>query len=283
MRIGEFSKLARVTIRLLRHYDEIDLLKPAKVDAVTGYRAYSIDQLPVLNKIMLLKELGMPLQDIKGHIDSGIDNEALRSMLKIKQQALEEQIEGAQMQMSMIDYRLEHLEDEAHTIHHITIKESEAAVLATLKRTVPHLKQMKKYCHDMYKELYETLIQHEIDYYGNEMTIYHTDGYYDLKNIPVEVGVQVRNLEANIQRVKASSLNVLALEQEKKMASLIHKGPFMAIEHSAVELIKWTVMNNYEMTGPLREWHLSGPAHTDGVVQEQPIIELQVPLKLEND
>ena len=58
-RIGEFSKLARVTARQLRYYDEYGMLQPAHIDAETGYRYYSATQLPRLHRILALKELGL--------------------------------------------------------------------------------------------------------------------------------------------------------------------------------------------------------------------------------
>lgn len=45
-KIGEFSKLTQVSIRMLRYYDENNLLKPAKTDPFTGYRLYSVEQIP---------------------------------------------------------------------------------------------------------------------------------------------------------------------------------------------------------------------------------------------
>ena len=48
LKIGEFSRLGRVTVRALRHYEEIDLLAPEIVDRETGYRYYSASQLPTL-------------------------------------------------------------------------------------------------------------------------------------------------------------------------------------------------------------------------------------------
>ena len=51
LKIGEFSKLSRVSIRLLRHYDEAGLLAPASTDPFTGYRYYSEAQLPIANRI----------------------------------------------------------------------------------------------------------------------------------------------------------------------------------------------------------------------------------------
>ena len=55
-RIGEFSKLTQVSVRMLRYYDEMELLKPAKVDKWTGHRLYSVEQIPHLNKILYLRD-----------------------------------------------------------------------------------------------------------------------------------------------------------------------------------------------------------------------------------
>ena len=61
LKIGDFSKLSRVSIRMLRHYDEIGLLAPGKVDAFTGYRYYGEEQLPTIYRINALKEMGFGL------------------------------------------------------------------------------------------------------------------------------------------------------------------------------------------------------------------------------
>src|SRR5690348_9109071 len=60
-KISDFSRLSQVSMRTLRYYDEIGLLKPGQVDCATGYRYYSIDQLPRLNRILALKDLGFEL------------------------------------------------------------------------------------------------------------------------------------------------------------------------------------------------------------------------------
>ena len=64
LKIGEFSKLSRVSVRMLRHYDEIGLLKPAEIDHFTDYRYYREDQLPTAGRIAALKDMGFSLADI---------------------------------------------------------------------------------------------------------------------------------------------------------------------------------------------------------------------------
>lgn len=68
-RIGEFSKIAQVSGRLLRYYEEIGLLKPEFSDPQTGYRYYSARQLPRLNRILVLKELGLSLDQVARLLD----------------------------------------------------------------------------------------------------------------------------------------------------------------------------------------------------------------------
>ena len=83
IRIGDFSKLSRVSIKTLRYYDEMGLLKPVSVDRFTGYRYYEFDQLPQLYRILALKELGFSLEEIGHLLDSDLSVEQMRGMLKL--------------------------------------------------------------------------------------------------------------------------------------------------------------------------------------------------------
>lgn len=64
LKIGEFSKLTQISIRMLRYYDETGLLKPATIDPQTGYRLYSSDQLTRLNQILMLRDCGFTISEI---------------------------------------------------------------------------------------------------------------------------------------------------------------------------------------------------------------------------
>ena len=89
--IGEFSRLGGVSVRTLRHYDEIGLLCPATVDPDTGYRGYSADQLGQLNRIMALKELGLSLAQARRLLD-GITLDELHGMLILRRAQLEHEL-----------------------------------------------------------------------------------------------------------------------------------------------------------------------------------------------
>ena len=72
-KIGEFSKLTQVSTRMLRYYDETGLLKPAKVDSLTGYRMYSAEQISTLNRIIYLRDSGFNVAEIALALDCSND------------------------------------------------------------------------------------------------------------------------------------------------------------------------------------------------------------------
>jgi DNA-binding transcriptional MerR regulator len=83
LKIGDFSQLDQVSVRTLHHFDERGLLKPAEIDDWTGYRFYSVEQLPKLNRILALKGLGFSLDQIGRLIEDDAPAEQLRGMLAL--------------------------------------------------------------------------------------------------------------------------------------------------------------------------------------------------------
>ena len=103
--IGEFARLGGVSVRTLRHYDEIGLLPPATVDPDTGYRGYSAPQLTQLNRIMALKELGLSLTQARRLLD-GITVEELGGMLILRRAQLEHELDQHKNQLLGVEARL---------------------------------------------------------------------------------------------------------------------------------------------------------------------------------
>ena len=95
-KIGEFSKLTQVSIRMLRYYDEIGLLKPANVDSFTGYRMYSAKQIPKLQKIILLRDAKFKVAEIKnillGQNQVNIVDELEKKKLEIEKEICTEKL-----------------------------------------------------------------------------------------------------------------------------------------------------------------------------------------------
>ena len=105
-KIGDFSKISQTTVKTLHHYDDLGLLKPAEVDPVTGYRRYTVGQLPRLNRILALKELGFSLEQIAGLLDDQLSFETLCAILRMKQSELERRVEDEHARLARVAARL---------------------------------------------------------------------------------------------------------------------------------------------------------------------------------
>lgn len=114
--IGDFAKLARVSTRVLRHYDRIGLLNPAHVDPQTGYRYYGASQLAEVNRIVAMRDLGFGLTDIGEMTHNELTPPELRSMLSSRQEQIAAELEAAAQRLRRIDARITQLEEGAFSV-----------------------------------------------------------------------------------------------------------------------------------------------------------------------
>jgi DNA-binding transcriptional MerR regulator len=264
---------------MLRHYDQIGLLKPASIDSDSGYRFYSIDQLPRINKIMYLKNLGFPLQVIAELVDEQISLEEMEAKLLKRQQELEHEITLSHIHLNEVKERLRsiHLERVAPQ-YEVNIKSADAMVVASLREVVPHVSMMGEYCLQMYTTLYEELKRLQIEPVAPEVTFYHQDSYSET-DIDMEVSTAIAGTSAHIEALAGSLLTCRHLAYEPEVASVVYSGSVEGIEVAIFELLKWLGRNDWTVAGEMRELHVSGPVHQNGVLVERAVIELQLPIK----
>ena len=110
IRIGDLSRISQVPVSTLRYYDDVDLLKPVEVDRFTGYRYYSFDQLPRLNRILALKDLGFSLEEIARLLGEDLPVDQLRGMLRLKRSELRDQVQEAFARLERVEARLKQIE-----------------------------------------------------------------------------------------------------------------------------------------------------------------------------
>ena len=108
--IGEFAQIAQVSGRQLRYYDQLGLLRPVRTDPQTGYRYYSIRQLPRLNRILALKELGLTLDQIGSLLENEISPIELRGMLAMKRAQVEQSLRAEESRLRHIESRIEQID-----------------------------------------------------------------------------------------------------------------------------------------------------------------------------
>src|SRR6266487_4531234 len=132
--IGDFSKLSRVSVKTLRFYDEIGLFKALEVDRFTGYRHYSASQLPRLNRILALKDLGFSLEQIAHVLHDEPSLEQLRGMLRLRQAEIQQKMAQEQEQLARVEARLRQIEME-HTMsdYDVIVKNVEPQLVASVR------------------------------------------------------------------------------------------------------------------------------------------------------
>lgn len=112
MSIGEFARLAGVSVRMLRHYDAIGLLRPARVDEFTGYRFYTAEQLDRANGLVALKDLGFGLDEVASLLAEDDGSQRLIAMLRTRRDELLAQIATDQQRVTHVEARLRLIDKE---------------------------------------------------------------------------------------------------------------------------------------------------------------------------
>ena len=141
LKIGEFSKLSRVSVRMLRHYDEIGLLKPAEIDCFTEYRYYREDQLPTVCRITALKDMGFSLADIVRILEIYDDKEKLDEYFAERQRKLEKLSQDTAYKLTLLDAARKRLRKEETMNYNVTIKTIPARYAATVHTTIPRYEE----------------------------------------------------------------------------------------------------------------------------------------------
>jgi DNA-binding transcriptional MerR regulator/effector-binding domain-containing protein len=265
-RIGEFSRITRVTIDTLRHYDALGLLKPAKVDPFTGYRYYSTRQLVSLNHILALKDVGFSLEEIARILQEKPTIDELRGMLKAQLIRAEQELQAAQERQERILARLQYLnlEDDMPE-YEVTLKPVEALTVAAIREVVPSLEQMPQRCSEMFDAI-EAWIRASNLPVGPSMSIYYNEGFVR-EDIDTECSFILPALSAANIPAPVSPINVRQLESVPLMASTIATNDFYKKAGGLLPaynaLAQWIEDNGYLIVGYPRELFYGTVVHGD--------------------
>ncbi|SRR5579884_3673593 len=151
LKIGEFSRLGQVTIRTLRHYDDLGLLKPAYIDPENDYRYYTLEQLPRLNRIVALKDLGLTLEQIATLLADSVSADHLRALLQVRQAEIAQRIKEDQAQLARVAARLRQIEQEGKlSPYEVARKVVSVQMVATIRQLVPEHKDLAAYRYSIY-------------------------------------------------------------------------------------------------------------------------------------
>jgi DNA-binding transcriptional MerR regulator/predicted transcriptional regulator YdeE len=251
IRIGDFSKVSQVSIKTLRYYDQMGLLKPQSVDGFTGYRYYSVSQLPRLNRILALKDLGLSLEHIAQVLDEGISAEQLRGMLRLKRAELQQQIAGEQARLARVEARLNAIATEdALPYADVVLKQIEPHLVAGSRGILPTYPAVGH----LLEEVFGHLARFGVNGLANGLAltgaaIWHNDAYEE-GHIDGEAVVYLKRPVPASGPIKVYEL------PEALMASVVHKGAYNTFHRTYEAVVRWIETNSYSITGPTREIYL---------------------------
>lgn len=247
IRIGDFSKLSRVTVKTLRYYDEVGLLHPAHVDDITGYRYYENRQLPRLNRILALKDLGFSLEEIGRLLADDLTSEQMYGMLKLRQAEIRDHVQNEAERLARVEARLRQIEQEDDVSKYdAVVKRVEPIKVAALRGVVPTPPDQGVLWH----ELMAHLTQQQAKFAGPCLSLYYDEEYKE-KDWDIEV---CQPIDGDVQAT--DRVRVRELAGVEKMACVVHHGPFVTIGEAYEALMKWTSENGYRIAGPAREVYL---------------------------
>ena len=275
-KIGDFSKLSCVSVKTLRYYDELGLLKPAHVDHFTGYRYYSADQLPQLNRILALKDLGFSLEQTVRLLEGMLVPAQMREILRMKQAELYQRVQDEQARLVRVEARLRLIErEDAMPEYDVVLKRIEAKTVASARKVAPTFGEMQLFEH----EVHSALEQHGLTPIAPSLNIYHHMGLLD-RDMEIEVAAPVDPTSSiDIALPSGERITTRVLPAVQVMACLTQRVTDDTIAESYNAMGMWIQSNGYRIVGPSREICQSlEQSDKTGTF----LIEIQFPVELES-
>ncbi|MGW7443308.1 MerR family transcriptional regulator [Kitasatospora sp. NPDC054795] len=272
LNIGDFASHGRLSVRMLRHYDAIGLLRPARVDPVSGYRSYEASQLARLNRVIALKELGFTLQQVRAVLDEQVDAAELRGMLRLRRAQLAEAIAADELRLARVEARLRTIESEGTmSAHDVVVKPVPSVRVAQLAGAAASYEpeDIGPVIGPLFAELCRRLTAAGVEAAGPSVARYQDapEGNGSvLVLVAVPVGPSVRPGEHDFE--------VLDLPPIEEAATIVHRGPMDDVLGTGQELARFIEENGYRSAGYARELYLECPEDLAGWVTElqEPVV-----------
>ena len=244
LKIGEFSRLVDVPVKTLRYYDEIGLFKSDYIDEQTGYRFYSFEQLPRLNRLLALKDLGLSLSQIDQMLQENLSADQLRGMLLQKQVELEELARDIRERVARVEARLSLIEmEDKMPDYEVVIKTVEPVLVASSQEAIPDYETIGPVMGRLYNRIVAHIVKHKGQFAGPGITVWH-------ENLKAEASLPIKKTIPEGDDVKIREL------PGDQMACLVHHGGFEGFPQAYQAGVQWIEANGYEITGPSREVYL---------------------------
>lgn len=260
--------MVRVSARMLRYYEKCGLLYPAKIDSFTGYRLYNAAQIPILNKIVQLRDMGFGVDEINEILPNFSDSAVMREALKRKSFEIRSAIANEQSKLEKIAALNGIFERECvYMVYDVELKELKAQKVLSLRETIS--------TYDKEGELWEKLggfmIKNGIASNTGGYSIYYDEDYKE-NDVDVEIAVPVQELKESQGEFVYKELVAIPLA-----ATIRFSGPYEGYSDAIEKLAAWIEQNGYVFDGLIRGFAIASPSDVSS--PEDFMTELQVPVK----
>ncbi|MFZ5969343.1 MAG: MerR family transcriptional regulator [Bacillota bacterium] len=248
--IGQFSKIGKVSCKMLRHYDKIELFRPSFVHPDNQYRFYTKEQVQDILFINRLKMYGFSLEEIKQILESR-QSQYLQEMMESKAKQLAEEIKSHQFVLQEIHEQIEKLKKgvnimERRTKYDIQTAELKGFTVLSIRNTTS-----MENISSVIGKVFENIHRNGLRVTGHVMTIYY-DQDFDPESADVEVCVPVD------REFKSENISTRTLEGGLHVYTT-HIGPYSEVGEAYGELMDWIKEEGYEITGAPFEKYIKGP------------------------
>lgn len=241
LKIGDFSKLSRISIRMLRHYNEIGLLIPDAIDESSGYRYYSESQLPMAEFIQVLKNMGFSLAMVMEILTKYENPGELERFFQLQREELNVQEEELQQKMHLLDSTIKWLRKDGEIMSYlVTLKTLPERYVASVRKVIPTYQDEGMLWTILMKETAGMNLQSANPCYT--LAIFH-DGEYQEEHVDVEIQKSVTGHYEDTEHVTFKTAPAV------EMASATYKGSYEQITAVNEAVANWISQNGYEFAG----------------------------------
>jgi len=262
-KIGEFSKITNLTIKALRYYDEINLLKPSMV-LENGYRYYSEQDFQKAMQIQLLKSLHFSINEMKDVLDNTVDEQDLQAYLLEKKNMIEKQIKNEKKIIQMIDTYLKPPFDKKgkQLTYDISIETLHEQMIAFIPFQGSYAN-----CSEYFPILLKTVKNKACHAPFN---LYYDDEFQE--NAIIESCVPIK------ESFQSKNIEIKTLPTIKALKTT-HIGRYDSLGYAYKAILDYAKVNHIELGIPTREIYLKGPGMFMKGNPDKYITEIYIPIK----
>jgi DNA-binding transcriptional MerR regulator len=272
-RIGEFSRIGRVSMRLLRYYDELGLLRPAHTDSSNGYRYYTAAQIPQLNRILVLRDLGLTLEQIARALQDDVSADELRGMLLMRRAQIEQLQAEQAVQLRQLESRIQALDSEAEGVpDDVVIRAEPEHRYLSLRARHHSFASAVAMVFDLYREVPAQVGRGVI---GQLIGVSHSPEF-EPDDLDIELGFALEAEPSKLPVVGGRELELRTLPPHAMVATCVRVGSPVQAHLTTAKIARYLEATGYRLAGPSREIFLQPPKN--GQI-EHSVVEMAFPVE----